>query len=171
MDHMYNAYIYVYIYIYIHIYKLFIYMYMYIFMHIYIGVKKTYFVKYFGIWRLSITLYLHYVILTYMSVLFATLRTLFICLPFSVRYGKKFSSSIVWKILIVQCNLRLYFIYIVSFYLFKLQMLLRCGLTHITIIIPRHIFIGIFVSVFLPRFIYVVSVWSIFHFEPHIHFH
>ena len=44
--------------------------------------------------------------------LFATLRRLFIYLPFSVRYGKKRFFSIVRKFLMVQYNLRLYFIYL-----------------------------------------------------------
>ena len=48
-----------------------------------------------------------------------------------------------------------------------LQMLLRCCLIHITIIM--HFIFSIFESMYRPRSIYVVYMWSIFHFPPHFH--
>ena len=52
----------------------------------------------------------------------------------------------------------------------KLQMLLRCCLIHIPIIVMRHI-LYLFLSMSRPKSIYVVSLWSIFHFQPHFHCH
>ena len=48
-----------------------------------------------------------------------------------------------------------------------LQMLLRCCLIHITIVI--HFIFSIFESMHRPRSIYVVYMWSISHFPPHFH--
>ena len=63
--------------------------------------------------------------------------------------------------------------YCLTFSWFELQMLLRCYLIHIRIIIMRHyaeiLFILHFFSMSRPRTMYIVSVWSIFHF--HLHFH
>ena len=50
----------------------------------------------------------------------------------------------------------------------ELQMLLRCCLIHISIIL-FFIFI-IFVSMSRPRSIYVVYMWSVFHFPLHFHY-
>ena len=56
-----------------------------------------------------------------------------------------------------------------TFSLIELQMLLRCCLRHRSIIILRHFIFTIFVPTSRPRSIYVVYMWSIFHF--HLHFH
>ena len=55
----------------------------------------------------------------------------------------------------------------------ELQMLLRCCLIHITIIIMRHslYLVAIFVPMSRPMSINVISLWSVFNFQPHFHFH
>ena len=54
----------------------------------------------------------------------------------------------------------------------EIQMLLRCCLIHIPIIIMKHILnLNIFVCVSRPNSIYVVSFLSIFLFQSHFHWH
>ena len=54
-----------------------------------------------------------------------------------------------------------------------LQMLHRCSLTHIATIILRHILYLVYLCLYLGqlRSIYVVSMWSTFHFQLHFHCH
>ena len=65
--------------------------------------------------------------------------------------------------------------YCLTFSWFELQMLLRCYLIRIRIIIMRHyaeiLFILHFFSMSRPRTMYIVSVWSIFHFHLHFHYY
>ena len=49
----------------------------------------------------------------------------------------------------------------------EFQMLLRCCLIHINVIILRHL---LFVSMSRTWFIYVLSVWYVFHFPLHFHY-
>ena len=50
------------------------------------------------------------------------------------------------------------------------QMLHSYCLMHTTIIILRHFIFSILVSISCPSSIYVVSMWSIFHFQPRFHY-
>ena len=57
-----------------------------------------------------------------------------------------------------------------TFLWIELEMLLRCCLIHKSIIITEtHFIFTIFVSISRPKSIYVLSIWSNFHF--HLHFH
>ena len=47
----------------------------------------------------------------------------------------------------------------------------RCCLVLVAIIILSYFIFSIFMSMSRLRFIYVISMWSIFHFQPHFHFH
>ena len=52
----------------------------------------------------------------------------------------------------------------------ELQVLLRCCLMHISIMIVRDLFIfTLFVPMSILRSIFVVSMWSVFHFYLHFH--
>ena len=88
-----------YMYMYICIY-LYIYIYMYIFMYIcrfFLCIQVFYICIYIYIY---IYIYI-FTYFTYIYVLFASLRLLFVYLPFSVRYERNFSSLLFEKVLIV----------------------------------------------------------------------
>ena len=61
-----------------------------------------------------------------------------------------------------QCSLALSWI--------ELQILLRCFLIHIRIIIPGHFIFSILMSLFRSRSVYIVSMWSFFHFYIYSHY-
>ena len=67
-------------------------------------------------------------------------------------------------------NLRHIISYIKTKILTDFHICISVPLMHITIITLRHIwYLNIFVSMSRPKCIYVVSFWSIFHFQPHFH--
>ena len=164
----------IYLYIYISIYTC-------ISLCIYVG-----FFMYIGLLYMYIYIYIYiFTYFTYTYVLFASLRLLFVYLPFSVRYGKKFFFSIVWKSF--DSYVSVLFIYVfrvfskdIHAFFYKqhvfsthpqccltvswidLQMLLRCCLIHISIIIQGYILYLVYLCPFLCLGLFMLYLCDLF---------